>query len=159
MTEAAPVSPLVLAPDVSSNEAEALLDGAVVCRADDNVAEISGPGAVACMQGLLTNDLEGPGEDGFIYGAVLTPKGMIVCDMWAARSSGMVTLTFPSQGREALLAILQRSLPPRLAKTTDLTSERAVLRLAGPQALHVAETAGLAIPPAGRIGRSAFRPS
>src|SRR5678816_1785088 len=119
MTEATRVTSLVLTPEVPSGEAEALLDEAVVCRSDDCVAEVSGPGAVACMQGLLTNDLEGPGEDAFVYGAVLTPKGMIVCDMWAARSGGVVTLTFPSQGREALFAILQRSLPPRLAKTTD----------------------------------------
>src|SRR5438128_8838726 len=73
MTSAVPIVPFVLRPaDVSTREAEALLDSAVVVRSDDLVAEVVGPGAVACMQGLLTNDLEGPGEDAFIYGAVLT---------------------------------------------------------------------------------------
>jgi folate-binding protein YgfZ len=159
VTDPAPSSLLLLTPDVPAREAEALLDGAVVSRSDDQVSEVAGPGAVACMQGLLTNDLEGPGEEGFVYGAVLTPKGMIVCDLWAARFSGVVTLTYPSQGRDALLDIFQRSLPPRLAKVTDRTGDRAILRLAGPMAIEVAERAGLAIPPVGRVGRSAFRPS
>jgi folate-binding protein YgfZ len=145
--------------EVPGTEAEALLDSAIVTRVPDLVAEVSGAGAVACMQGLLTNDLEGPGEDGFIYGAVLTPKGMIVCDLWAARTSGSITITYPAEGRDALWDIFQKSLPPRLAKTTDRATERAVLRIAGPSALQVAEAAGLAVPQAGRVARSAFRPS
>jgi folate-binding protein YgfZ len=160
MTEPAVPAPLRLRPlDVPARDAEALLDGAVVARADDLVVEVSGSGAVACMQGLLTNDLEGPGDDAFVYGAVLTPKGMIVCDLWAARFGGAVTITYPASVRETLFEIFQRSLPPRLAKAADRSSERVVLRLAGPSALLVAETAGLAVPPAGRVARSAFRPS
>src|SRR5436309_11131976 len=120
MTEpVAPVPLLVRPVDVPGTEAEALLDGAIVTRVPDLVADISGAGAVACMQGLLTNDLEGPGEDGFVYGAVLTPKGMIVCDLWTARTSGSITITYPVEGREPLWEIFQKSLPPRLAKTTD----------------------------------------
>jgi len=160
MTSAAPVVPFVLRPaDVSSREAEALLDSAVVVRSDDQVAEVAGPGAVAGMQGLLTNDLEGPGEEAFIYGAVLTPKGMIVCDLWAARSAGTVTITYPPAGQDALQEILARSLPPRLAKTTERSAERAVLRLAGPKSLEIAEAAGMVIPQPGRAARNAFRPS
>ena len=152
--------PFVLRPaDVSVREAEALLDAAVVVRVEDIVAEVSGPGAVACMQGLLTNDLEAPGEDAFIYGAVLTPKGMIVCDLWSARSGATVTVTYPPAGRAALLEILERSLPPRLAKTNERSADRSVLRLLGPRALQVAEAAGLVIPQPGRAARNAFRPS
>jgi folate-binding protein YgfZ len=159
MTEPGTHTPFTVRPfDVPAREAEALLDAAVVTRTNEVVSEIAGPGAVTCMQGLLTNDLEGPGEDAFLYGAVLTPKGMIVCDVWAARAGGLVTITYPPEGRAALAEILERSLPPRLARATE-RSERAVLRLAGPTALEVAEKAGLAIPAAGRAARSAFRPS
>ncbi|MBI4500408.1 MAG: hypothetical protein HY700_04535 [Gemmatimonadetes bacterium] len=160
MTSPATTVPFVLRPtDVPTREAEALLDSAVVVRVEDIVAEVAGAGAVACMQGLLTNDLEGPGEDAFIYGAVLTPKGMIVCDLWSARSGATVTITYPPAGRAALLEILERSLPPRLAQTTERAEDRAVLRLAGPRALQVAEAAGMVIPQPGRAARNAFRPS
>ena len=156
---ASPLPALVRSPDVPVAEAEALLDGAIVARTSQLLADVTGPGAVACLQGLLTNDLEGPGEDAFVYGAVLTPKGMIVCDLWAARSAGAVTITYPEDGRAALFDIFQRSLPPRLAKVADRPGQRVALRLAGPAALQVAESAGLAVPPAGRVARSAFRPS
>src|SRR2546422_7729892 len=56
----------------------ALQTGAVIGPADVGVLAVSGPGAVACVQGLLTNDIEKPGDDAFVYGALLTPKGMIV---------------------------------------------------------------------------------
>jgi len=160
MTEPSAPALLVVRPnEVPVAHADALLDGAVVARADARVADVAGPGAVACVQGLLTNDLDAPGEGSFVYGAVLTPKGMIVTDLWAARAGSTVTVTYPSTGRDPLFEIFQRSLPPRLARVTDRGIERAVLRLAGPAALGTAEKAGLALPAAGRAARSAFRPS
>jgi len=42
------------------------------------VVALTGPGAVTSFQGLLTNDVELPGDGSFVYGALLTPKGMIV---------------------------------------------------------------------------------
>ena len=51
MTSAVPIVPFVLRPaDVSTREAEALLDSAVVVRSDDLVAEVVGPGAVCIIQ-------------------------------------------------------------------------------------------------------------
>lgn len=132
------VTPVVLA---------ALQTGAVFARADVGVLSLAGPGAVASMQGLLTNDVEKPGDGSFIYGALLTPKGMIVVDGWAARQGTTVTYTVPVVGREAALAIFTRSIPPRLARTSDLTADLAVFRLAGPQALAKIQSAGIAVPP------------
>ena len=130
----------------------ALQTGSVFARAEVGVLTLAGPGAVASMQGLLTNDVEKPGDGAFIYGALLTPKGMIVVDGWAARQGTRVTFTVPAQGREAAFAIFTRSIPPRVARTGDVTSEVAVFRLAGPQALAKAQAAGLAVPPvAGRV--------
>ncbi len=125
----------------------ALQTGAVFARADTGVLTLAGPGAAASLQGLLTNDIEKPGDGAFIYGAMLTPKGMIVVDGWAARQGTTVTYTVPADQRQAALAIFTRSIPPRLARTRDRTAEVVVFRLAGPQVLAKAQAAGLAIPP------------
>jgi folate-binding protein YgfZ len=130
----------------------ALQTGAVFARAEVGVLSLTGPGAVAAMQGLLTNDVEKPGEGAFLYGALLTPKGMIVVDGWTARQGTVVTYTVPAEGREPALAIFTRSIPPRLARSADLTTEVAVFRLTGPQALAKVQMAGVAVPPGpGRV--------
>src|SRR2546422_6786544 len=83
---------------------------------------------------------------------------MIVVDGWAARLGATVSYTVPAHGggRERALAIFTRSVPPRLARVSDRTSEVAVYRLAGPGALAVAVAAGLEGPPA--AGRVLQRP-
>lgn len=130
----------------------ALHTGAVLSRADATVVTLAGPGAVTCMQGLLTNDLEQAGEGGFVYGALLTPKGMIVVDGWAARLGTSVGYTVPAEARDRTLAIFTRSVPPRLARLHDRSSEAAVYRLAGPRTTAVVAAAGLELPPGpGRV--------
>ena len=125
----------------------ALRTGAVLARAEAAVVALQGPGAVTCFQGLLTNDLEQPGDGAFVYGALLTPKGMIVVDGWAARLGATVSYTVPAEGREHALTIFTRSVPPRLARVSDRTADVTVYRLAGPRALGVAEAAGVPVPP------------
>src|SRR5260370_28080801 len=97
----------------------ALGGGAVLARAEVAVLALTGPGAVTCFQGLLTNDLEQPGDGAFLYGALLTPKGMIVVDGWAARYGATVSYTVPAEGRERAVAACPRPGPPRLAALTD----------------------------------------
>src|SRR5216684_6719032 len=82
--------------------------GAVVAAADVGVIDLTGSaeGAITCFQGLLTNDLEKPGDGAFVYGALLTPKGMIVVDGWATRHGTTVSYTVPAHGRERALEIL-----------------------------------------------------
>ena len=140
---------------VTAATVAALRTGAVLARAEAGVVALTGPGAVTCFQGLLTNDIEKPGDGAFLYGALLTPKGMIVVDGWATRHGTTVSYTVPAHGRERALEILTRSVPPRLARLADRTAELAVLRLTGPQALAVAEAAGLAVPStAGRAAQA-----
>jgi folate-binding protein YgfZ len=127
---------------------QALRAGALVVRADAGVLEISGTGAVACMQGLLTSDFEKPGDGAFVYGALLTPKGMIVVDGWASRIGNTVRFTVPAAGRERALAIFTRSVPPRLARSADRSGELAVVRLVGAHALAIADAARLPTPSA-----------
>ncbi|MCZ6915915.1 MAG: hypothetical protein O7I93_03975 [Gemmatimonadetes bacterium] len=142
--------PLVLPADaLTEHEAEAIIGGACAAEADVAVIEVVGSGAIECLQGLLTNDLQEAGDDGFRYGAVLTAKGMIVCDMWTARARSHAWLTVPTRGKEALLALFTRCLPPRLARATDRSEDLTVLRLAGPESTALAALAGIPIPPVG----------
>jgi folate-binding protein YgfZ len=122
--------------------------GAIVAPAEVGIIDLSGPGAgaVTCFQGLLTSDIEKPGDGAFIYGALLTPKGMIVVDGWAARLGSRVRFTVPAEGRERATTILQRSVPPRLARWEDHSDDIAVLRVAGAHAVAVMGAAGLPIP-------------
>src|SRR5213594_3839689 len=156
MTDRIAESPLRVARiepgDVTATWLTALETGALVCRAETAVVDLTGPGAVTCVQGLLTNDVELPGDGAFVYGALLTPKGMIVVDGWAARLGTTVSYTVPAEGRERALGIFTHSVPPRLARVSDRTPDVAVYRLAGPRALAIAATAGLGVPPApGRV--------
>src|SRR2546423_1180195 len=124
--------------------------GAVIARAEAAVVTLTGPGAVTAAQGLLTNDVEKPGDGAFVYGALLTPKGMIVVDAWVARLGATMSFTLTAQGRERALAILTRSVPPRLARLADRTAELAVYRVAGPPAPAAARAARLPGPAAPR---------
>lgn len=102
---------------------------------NDVVLRVNGPGAVACLQGLFTNDLERAGTNSLSWGAVLTPKGMIITDLWLWRRDGEVLLIVPEAGAPALLELLGKSFPPRLAKVTDLRHDLAAWWLTGDTAL------------------------
>src|SRR5436853_204062 len=108
---------------VSPARLAALRTGAVLARAEAAVVTLTGPGAVTAAQGLLTNDVEQPGDGAFVYGALLTPKGMIVVDAWVARLGGSMSFAVAAEGRERALAIFTRSVPPRLARLADRTEE------------------------------------
>src|SRR5439155_1517542 len=108
---------------------QALRVGAVLAAAEVGIITLTGPGALECVQGLLTSDLDKPGDGGFVYGALLTPKGMIVVDGWAARQGAEVRFTTPAPGEA--VALFTHSVPPRLARVGDRSADYAVLRLAG----------------------------
>lgn len=151
--------PFVIEPgQLTDDQAGAVVSGCVVARTEAYLTDVTGPGAVACLQGIITNDLEAPGDGAFLYAATLTPKGMIVADLWAAREDATVTLTAPLAARSTLADVFRRQLPPRMARATDRAAETVVLRLAGPRAIQVAESAGLTVPAPGRAGRNPFRP-
>jgi folate-binding protein YgfZ len=129
-----------------------LRDGAMVVAWPATVLEVSGPGALSCLQGLLTNDLEKPGDGSLVYGALLTPKGAIVVDLWVLRLGERYLLLAESEARPTVLDLLRKSLPPRLARVKDLSDTHSVLRLLGTDAGGRNAAAGLAAIPA--IGRA-----
>src|SRR2546430_3182873 len=95
-----------------------------MAQAEAAVVTLTGPGAVTAAQGLLTNDVDKPGDGAFVYGALLTPKGMIVVDAWVARLGASMSFAVAAEGRERALAIFTRSVPPRLARLADRTAEQ-----------------------------------
>ena len=126
--------------------------GAAVVLDRPAVYRITGPGALACLQGLFTNDLEQPGDGSLVYGAMLTPKGMIVADAWIARHGSTLTLIAPARGREALQTIFQRGLPPRLARAEDVTDAGAVAWVLGGHGFQTLVQSGVGVPDAaGRV--------
>src|SRR5258708_19910965 len=102
---------------------DALRVGAIVARADVAVITLTGPGAITCFQGLLTNDIEKPGDGAFVYGALLTPKGMILVDGWAARHGPSVSYVVPAEARERVLELYTPPLPPRLTPTSPASPD------------------------------------
>src|SRR2546425_1347471 len=115
MTEGLPQVARVEPGEVSPALVTALYTGAVVSRVEVGVVALTGPGAVTSFQGLLTNDIELPGDGSFVYGALLTPKGMIVVDGWAARLGATVSYTVPAEwrGRGPAPPALSRPAAPR----------------------------------------------
>jgi len=108
-----------------------LVSGAVAVDMPFTVLDVTGPGALQCLQGLVTNDLVKPGPGTVTWGALLTPKGMIESDLWALRHGDNVTLLVPHAGKEKVLEVFRRSLPPRLAKVEDRSATHHVLFLYG----------------------------
>jgi len=122
--------------------------GATVVATTPAVFRVAGPGALACLQGLLTNDLEQPGDGSLVYGALLTPKGMIVVDAWVLRQGDMFTLIVPPSGRAPALELFTRQLPPRLARATDLSGQATVAWLVGGHGFQVLAKSGVGTPEA-----------
>lgn len=96
------------------------------------VFSIVGPGALQCMQGLLTNDLAKPADGSLVYGALLTPKGLIILDCWVIKQEATRFLfVCDLDARDTAAGMFRKLLPPRLAKVTDLTDEWEVYRVRG----------------------------
>jgi folate-binding protein YgfZ len=105
--------------------------GALAVSERPAILSVEGPGALTCLQGLVTSDLVAAGEPSLCYGALLTPRGMIVSDLWVLRDAGAFVLAFPREARETVLALFAKTLPPRLAKVTDLSESLTAVKLFG----------------------------
>jgi tRNA-modifying protein YgfZ len=112
-----------------------LRHGALVYQAPAAIFSIAGPGAVPCLQGLLTNDLVKPGDGSLVYGALLTPKGLIILDCWTIRLGDRILLITGIEARTTALELFRKQLPPRLARVTDLTDAWQVSWLLGGDAI------------------------
>lgn len=120
-----------------------LIHGATLVRTAPAIFRIAGPGAVQCLQGLVTNEIDKPGPGSLTWNALLTPKGMIVLDLWVLRDAAGFTLVLDAAARGDAVALFAKSLPPRLATLTDLTAEREAIWLVGAAAAEHCSLAGM----------------
>lgn len=134
---------------LTDQELQRLLHGATIARPAAAVLEVTGPGSLDCLQGLVTNDLVKPGPGSLVYAALLTPKGMIVTDLWVLRRREAISLVLPEAGRAPALEVFQRTLPPRLARLEDRSGSVGVAILVGDQSMPVLQNAGIRIPESG----------
>ncbi|UCD24968.1 MAG: hypothetical protein JSW51_03330 [Gemmatimonadota bacterium] len=137
--------------ELPSQATSAVLEGAVVAITRQAAIEITGPGAIPCLQGLVTADVDKPGDMSFLYGALLTAKGMIVSDMWIERRDPFLVLYMAQHRKDEVLTTLERSLPPRLAQFADRSDNVGIVRLTGPRTFDVVARAGLDTPQPGNV--------
>ncbi len=143
-----------------SSRLSCLRRGAVTVPEDAAVFRVEGPGALTCLQGLLTSDLVAAGDGSLVFGALLTPKGMVVADPWVLREGDRFTLVVGSSARQVVTELFGRTLPPRLARVTDLTGGwRAAWVLGGAAPDRLARAFGAPVPGPGRVLRSGASPS
>lgn len=137
MTDTAMLRRIVLTRD----ELALVQEGAAVVSSPAAMFCVEGPGAVACVQGIVTADVQSRGPGSVCYGAVLTPKGMIVFDTWLFRDGERIVFVADRSARTPALELFRRQLPPRLAKVTDWSDSHAALAVVG----HRSAAAGAAL--------------
>ncbi len=136
-------------------EREALASrAAVVVRPGLARFRLVGGGRIACMQGLVTCDLQQPGDGAYLFGALLTVKGMIVAPLWITRLADALLVEAPAAAAPEVESALERSLPPRLCRWENVTAASATVGVYGPAApgLLAAVTEGEPPSVAGRAG-------
>lgn len=97
----------------------------------DAVFHLTGSGVADCLQGILTNDVIKPGTHSLVWGAVLTPKGMIICDAWVRRHGAEAWVIVPEAARATLQQLFTHSFPPRLVTARDVSATLAVRWIVG----------------------------
>ncbi len=134
---------------MSGPEVRALREGHHAIAVDVATFRLEGAGTISCLQGMLTNDVAAMPSHGMIWGAFLTPKGMIISDAWLRRDGEAAWVIVPTAAAEAVRALFTRTLPPRLSRATDVTAAFTVRWLVGadvamPDDVHVTLPSGLA---------------
>ncbi len=108
---------------LSAADLDAFRNGSHEIPVASGVFRVEGSGALQCVQGIFTNDVLRVATDALVWGAVLTPKGMIIFDMWVLRDGDAAWMIVPASARETAAEGFRRSFPPRIAKVTDRTAD------------------------------------
>jgi len=96
-----------------------------------------GGARLTCLQGLVTCDVEQAGDGSQVFGALLTPKGMIVAPLWITRLSDALIVEAPDAAAAEVAAVFARALPPRLCRCEDVTAASTSVGIYGPAARDV----------------------
>ncbi len=123
----------MLITSISAARLQLLEQGPIIVTGQAAQFSVTGPGAVQCVQGVLTNDVVKPGPESMVYGALLTPKGMIIADAWVLRGAAEDDLVLIADQviETQLAALFQRQFPPRVARVANLTPTSAALWILG----------------------------
>lgn len=134
--------------DASAEYHAARTAAVVVDRCDRALVRMHGRDPLRILQGVLTNDVAGAPAGRAVYAALLTAKGRMVSEVRVMREGSDFLLEVPAAALGALLENFRRTVPPLFARCQDLSAERHVLGVYGPQATsHLASLVG-ALPPA-----------
>ena len=119
-TPVSDMAPTATAPaiNLTGGELELLRGGTRFVLLPDAVFRIEGTGALQCVQGLFTNDIIKCAPDALRWGGVLTPKGMIIFDMWVLRD-GDAAWSRSRCGAGGCRRPLPSNYSPRIARVTD----------------------------------------
>lgn len=121
----------------------AMTKAVVVDRSDRVRIEVTGRSPGPTLSGVLTGSVPDPPATArstypvgrSVYSAVLTPKGRLITDLRVySLPSGeeKLLLDVPRAGAPGLTEHLARYLPPRLARTEDVSGETALITVIGP---------------------------
>jgi folate-binding protein YgfZ len=95
--------------------------------ADRRLIQITGPDWRIFLQGLITQNVETLDDGAVAYGALLTPQGRLLFDMFIWPDAGGSVLDVAAEGREALIARL--SMYRLRSKVTITAKDGAVFAL------------------------------
>ncbi len=144
-----------LARDVAAHAAWRALETDLVLheRAATRRFALTGTGRVECLQGLVTCDVTKTGDRSHLFGALLTPKGMIAAPLWITLRDDSILLETPLAAADRLLDTLARSLPPRLCRAVEVTASSAAFGVYGPAASEALGMDARAVPAVARGAR------
>jgi folate-binding protein YgfZ len=78
----------------------------IAALADRRLIQITGPDWRGFLQGLITQDVESLADGALAYGALLTPQGRLLFDMFIWVEAEGAVLDVAAEGREALISRL-----------------------------------------------------
>jgi folate-binding protein YgfZ len=131
----------------------------VIALPDRALLEIAGPDARTLLQGVLTQDMAKATPGALLYGALLTPQGKIIADLFiGCPAEDVFWLDAPAAARADLK---RRFTLYRLrAKATIAEREESVFAVLGEDALAVGEGAFIAPDPRlPALGRRLYAPA
>jgi tRNA-modifying protein YgfZ len=122
---------------IATTEYELLAEGAgLVDRSARGKLLLSGSEAAEFLQGQVTNDVEALEPGTGCYAALLTHKGKLRADLRILRGEDWLWLDTEPIGRAPVTHTLQTYSIGRDVRHRDVTAERAILSLLGPEARH-----------------------
>jgi len=117
--------------ELSAEALRGLTEGHHAIAVDVAVFRIEGSGTISCLQGMVTNDVAKAPTHGLLWGAFLTPKGMIISDAWIRRDGDAAWVIVPAMAGDAMRQLFARTIPPRLAKVREVTEDTTIRWLVG----------------------------